>query len=46
MKQGQIKFTRNGISCKDVLFRKVIWEYICWFLAGKPNNHKIDTKGM
>ena len=44
MNRGQIKLTRKGISCRDVLFRKIIWEYICWVLAGKPDDHSVDTK--
>ena len=41
---GQIKFKDNNVSCRNVPFRKIIWEYICWILAGKPDGH--STKPM
>ena len=41
--KGQIILTKDGISCKDVKFKTIIWEYICWTLAGKPSNHSVDT---
>ena len=32
-----IEFKRkNLISSKDVSFWSIIWNYICWVLAGKP----------
>ena len=41
----EIKFTRkNLISCINVPIQKVIWEYICWVLAGKPDGHAVNTK--
>jgi len=40
---GQIKFKDNTISCRNVSFAKIMWEYICWTLAGKPDNHSVDT---
>ncbi len=35
MRKGQIKFKDNVISCREVPFRTLLWEYICWVLAGK-----------
>ena len=28
---------KNMVSCKGIPFRTLIWNYICWTLAGKPN---------
>ena len=28
---------KNIVSCKEIPFRTLIWNYICWVLAGKPN---------
>jgi hypothetical protein len=28
---------KNIVSCHNISFRMIIWEYICWILAGKPN---------
>jgi len=37
-----IKFKRkNLISSKDVSFWKIIWNYICWVLAGKPDGWEV-----
>jgi hypothetical protein len=42
MKNGEIRFKRkNNISCIGVPFRTLVWNYICWFLAGRPNGWKI-----
>ena len=27
---------KNMITCVGVPFRTLIWNYFCWFLAGKP----------
>jgi hypothetical protein len=35
---------KNLVSCKNESIWKVLWEYICWTLAGKPNNHLIKEK--
>ena len=40
---GQIKFKGNNVSCRNVPFRKIIWEYICWTLAGRPDGHSTKT---
>ena len=38
-----IKFKRkNLISATDVPFWKIVWNYICWVLAGKPDGWKIN----
>ena len=29
-------FKENMVTCVGVPFRKLVWNYICWFLAGKP----------
>ena len=37
---GKITFNlKNKVSCKGVSMWSVLWEYICWVLAGKPDNH-------
>ena len=28
---------KNIVSCQNISFGTIIWEYICWILAGKPN---------
>ena len=32
---------KNFVSCSNVSIWKVLWEYFCWFLAGKPYNNGI-----
>ena len=40
-----IQFKRKDlITAVDVSFRKIVWEYICWTLAGKPNNYFVKNK--
>jgi len=40
MKKKTIIFNKkNIISCKEVPFYKIILEYVCWVLAGKPDGH-------
>ena len=42
MRDGEIKFKRkNIISCNGVPMRSIIWNYICWVLAGRPNETKV-----
>ena len=39
MNKPFVSFKRkNIVSCKEIPFRTLIWNYICWVLAGKPNN--------
>ena len=39
------RFTRkNLISCVGVPFRTLVWNYICWFLAGKPEMKEREIK--
>ena len=40
----KIKFNKKGsrISCHDVSMSKILLEYICWVLAGKPDGHVIE----
>ena len=45
MKKGEMRFKRkNNISCVGVPFRTVVWNYICWVLAGKEDGWKIQFK--
>ena len=37
-------FKDNTITCVGVPFRKLVWNYICWFLAGKPQMEKQEIK--
>ena len=42
--KSYIKFGDNNlISCFNIPFWSVIWNYICWVLAGKPKGHKVET---
>ena len=29
---------KNFVSCSNVSIWTVLWEYFCWFLAGKPDH--------
>ena len=35
---------KNIISCVGVPFRTLVWNYICWFLAGKPEMKEQEIK--
>ena len=35
---------KNMITCVRVPFRKLVWNYICWFLAGKPKMKEREIK--
>ena len=35
---------KNMISCIGVPFGKLVWNYICWFLAGKPKMKEQEIK--
>ena len=37
-------FKDNTITCVGVPFRKLVWNYICWFLAGKPKMKEQEIK--
>ena len=37
-------FKENMVTCVGVPFRKLVWNYICWFLAGKPKMKKQEIK--
>tara|TARA_Y100001963_G_C6525910_1_gene328808 strand:+ start:402 stop:596 length:195 start_codon:yes stop_codon:yes gene_type:complete len=40
---GSMKFNRkNLISSNGVSFRRIVWEYFCWTLAGKPENWRVN----
>ena len=42
---GSIEFKRkNIISSNAVSFRTIIWNYICWVLAGKPEKWRVNGK--
>jgi hypothetical protein len=39
-----INFRRkNRISCINVPMRTLMWEYICWVLAGKPEKSESNS---
>ncbi len=35
---------KNFVSCANVTIWKVLWEYLCWSLAGKPHYDRMETK--
>ena len=35
---------KNLVSCTGVPFRTLVWNYFCWFLAGKPKMKKQEIK--
>ena len=37
-------FKGDTITCVGVPFRKLVWNYICWLLAGKPEMNKQEIK--
>ena len=37
-------FKENMVTCVGVTFRKLVWNYICWFLAGKPKMKEQEIK--
>ena len=40
-----IQFKRKDkVTAVDVSIKTILWEYICWVLAGKPDDHAVDTK--
>ena len=44
MNKSFISFKRkNIVSCKGIPFKTLIWNYICWVLAGKPEK-EIDNE--
>ena len=45
MKKSMLKFSKNNlISCENVPFGKVMFEYLCWKLGGKPDNYKCNLR--
>ncbi len=35
-----VKFNKkNLVTCQNVSFWKIIFEYICWVLGGKPDSY-------
>ena len=45
MSKKTYKFKRkNIISCVGVPFRTLVWNYLCWFLAGKPKMKEQEIK--
>ena len=45
MSKGVYRFRKkNIISCVGVSFRKLVWSYICWVLAGKPEMKEQEIK--
>ena len=42
---GSMKFRKgNLITANGVAFGRIIWNYFCWVLAGKPNNWRVHGK--
>ena len=40
---NMIQFKRkNRVTAVDVSIRSILWNYICWVLAGKPDNHTFE----
>ena len=39
-----IEFRKNRVSCVDESVWTLLWNYICWTLAGKPNGYIKDGK--
>tara|TARA_R110002020_G_scaffold61373_3_gene165238 strand:+ start:597 stop:734 length:138 start_codon:yes stop_codon:yes gene_type:complete len=35
---------KNTITCVGAPFGKLVWNYFCWFLAGKPEMKKREIK--
>ena len=35
---------KNFITAVGVSMRTILWNYICWVLAGKPNNWRVNGK--
>ena len=37
---GDIKFNNKSlVSCRGVSMGKIVWEYVCWVLAGRPKEN-------
>ena len=34
----------NMITCVGIQFRTLVWNYFCWFLAGKPKMEEREIK--
>ena len=42
---GSMKFQKgNLITANGAPFGRIIWNYFCWVLAGKPNNWRVNGK--
>ena len=33
---------KSFVSCSNISIWKVLWEYFCWFLAGKPYHNRME----
>ena len=45
MKKPKLEFKRNNtISSYGVPLKSIVWNYICWFLAGKPKMKEQEIK--
>ena len=45
LQSGDIVFNqRSKISCVGVSMTSLLFEYLCWILAGRPDNHKVKGK--
>ena len=39
-----LKFKNNRISCEEIKFKTIMWEYFCWVLGGKPDGYEIEVQ--
>ncbi len=37
-------FEKNMVTCVGVSIKTLLWNYFCWFLAGKPEMKKQEIK--
>ena len=37
-------FKENMVTCVGVSIKTLLWNYFCWFLAGKPEMKKQEIK--
>ena len=42
--KSYLLFEKNSVTCVGVPFRTLLWNYICWFLAGRPKMKKQEIK--
>tara|TARA_Y100000593_G_C4180602_1_gene271863 strand:+ start:552 stop:722 length:171 start_codon:yes stop_codon:yes gene_type:complete len=37
-------FEKNMVTCVGISIKTLLWNYFCWFLAGKPEMKKQEIK--